>query len=493
MPTRPLVLSLDIGTSSLRAIVFDAAAKAVRGWEAHRPYHLRTTPDGGVEGDPQHLVALAAEAIDRVLARMGGAQSRLAGVALSTFWHGLMAVGGDLQPLTPLYTWADTRSRDAAATLRRRLDEAQVHARTGCMLRSSYLPAKLLWVRRHQPGVSRRARCWISIGEYLLARLFGPLLTSVSMASGTGLLQQRTMEWDRDVLQAVGLSPDHLPPIAPPGQALTDLRPAFARRWPALAGVPWWPALGDGACSNLGAGAAGPGRIAIMIGTSGAIRMVLPAGRFRIPKGLWVYRLDHRRILMGGALSNGGNVVEWLDETVRLGPPATWQRALMTMPPDAHGLTVLPLLAGERNPHWADHARGAVSGLTLSTRPLDLLRAGMEAICYPLAVLEPMLARAHPGRARLIATGAGLLRSPAWIQILADVLGKPVTASLELEGSSRGAALMALESLGLIRDVADAHARFGRTYRPAPHRHAIYQRAIVRQRALYHVVIETGH
>ncbi len=488
----PVVLSVDIGTSSVRAGLFTAAARPLAGAQAQVTYRMRVTADGGVEGDAVRLFACAAAAIDRVQAASSSGEGRIAAVALSTFWHSVMAVHADGAPLTPLYTWADTRSADDAARLRQCLHEGAVHSRTGCMLRSSYVTAKLAWIRRLQPGVFRQARWWISIGEYLLLRLFGVPLSSLSMASATGLLDQHRIAWDPEVLRALDLDAERLPPLAAPRQELHGLRSPFARRWPALRDVPWFPALGDGACSNIGAGATTPRRAAVMIGTSGAMRVLRRATRFEIPPGLWVYRVDQRRILVGGALSNGGNAYDWLQATLRLPPASRAERAVAAMPPDSHGLTVLPLLAGERSPGWADHAAGAVAGLTLFTRPRDILRAGMEAVCYPFAILERMLTRAVPGPRRLIATGGGLLQSPLWMQILADVLGKPVTASAEWEGSSRGAALMALETLGAIARIEDVPARTGRTFTPDRRRHTVYQRAIARQRELYHSLISTA-
>jgi len=488
--TGPVILSIDIGTSSVRAGLFTASARPLPGAHAQVAYRMRVTADGGVEGEAARLLASIAAAVDRVQAAGSTRAVRIAAVALTTFWHSVMAVHRDGTPLSPLYTWADTRSAGDAVQLRQRLEESAVHARTGCVLRSAYLPAKLAWIHRTQPRVFRQARWWLSIGEYLLLRLFGVPLSSLSMASGTGLLDQHRMAWDPAVLRALDLDAERLPPLGGLREGLQGLRPPFARRWPALRDVPWFPALGDGACSNVGAGATTPRTAAVMIGTSGAMRIVRRTNRFVIPSGLWVYRVDRRRILVGGAVSNGGNVYDWLQATLRFPKASRAERLAAAVPADSHGLTVLPLLAGERNPGWSDHAAGAMTGLTLSTRPHEILRAGMEAVCYPFAILDRMLARAVPGPRRVIATGGALLHSRPWMQILADVLGKPVTASGEREGSSRGAALMALEALGAIAGIEGVPARTGTLFRPDPRRHIAYQRAIARQRELYHSLIE---
>lgn len=480
----PLILTLDVGTSSLRALCYDVQGAALDDTEMQTAHAARVTPDGGVELDPDLLLANAAGAIDRALERMPrGAE--IAGVALCTLWHSVLGVDQSGAAITPLYTWADTRGAAAAAALRTRLDGAAVHQRTGCLLHPSYLPARLLWLQQTQPDVWRRVTLWLSLGEYLHLRLFGRAICSFSMASGTGLLDVHRCAWDGDVLAAIGLDAARLSPLGDASARLSGLRPEWAARWPELAGVPWFPALGDGACSNIGCGCAAPDRIALMVGTSGAMRVVLDTPDAAVMPGLWFYRVDRARPVVGGALSEGGNLFAWMRATLRLDALAALEGEIAAMPPDAHGLTVLPFLAGERSPGWVAEARGAIDGLTLATRPIDLLRAGLEAIAYRFAlILESLSAVAAPDAA-LVATGAALLNSPAWMGIMADVMNRRVIASTVREASSRGAALLALESLGLLPRVASAPVLLGESYQPDAARHARYQAAITRQRQLY--------
>src|SRR5438874_2451868 len=151
--------------------------------------------------------------------------------------------------------------------------------------------------------------------------------------------------------------------------------------------------------------------------------------------------------------------------------------------PAGHGLAVLPFLAGERSPGWAGHARAAFTGISWSTRPIDLLQAGLESVAYQFALIAERLALGE--QTEIVATGAALLSSPAWIQIVCDVLGRPLVASEEAEASSHGAALLALETLGLLPEVAKAPSQFGRRYEPDRKRHEIYQAARHRQAELY--------
>jgi gluconokinase len=193
---------------------------------------------------------------------------------------------------------------------------------------------------------------------------------------------------------------------------------------------------------------------------------------------------------MGGALSDGGNLIEWLRNTMRLPGPKETEQRIAGMEPDSHGLTFLPLLAGERGPGWADRANGTVAGLSMNSNPEGILRAAMEAVAYRFALIAGMIEVASPGRKEIVATGGGLLHSPTWTGIMADVLGRPVTLSGVKEASSRGAALIALEALGG-PEVEEAGAPLGETFEPDPGRHETYREAIERQRRLYDAVLGT--
>jgi gluconokinase len=260
----------------------------------------------------------------------------------------------------------------------------------------------------------------------------------------------------------------------------------WAQRWPALAQVPWFPPWGDGACSNVGSDCAGPGRVALNVGTSCALRVVLPSVP-RVPEGLWRYRVDAARNLVGGATSEGGNVIAWCRRVLALpADEAALEAALASLPPDGHGLTALPFLAGERSPGWRDDARGALSGIRLGTNAVGILGALLESVAYRLALVHERLAPlCAPGHA-IVASGCALARSPSWTAMIASALGTPVTLSSEAEASSRGAALLALQALGA---PAPPPAPAGRLVMPDSRRHAIYQAAMERQRRLYETVV----
>jgi len=482
-PLRSAVLALDVGTSSCRASLYDLQGRPVAGRASRIPYTPHVTPDGGGELDPHLLLDQVCAAIERVLAQ--DPLEEIVAVATDTFWHSLIGVDDAGEPVTPVFLWLDARSRGEVAGLRQRLDEQAVHARTGCVLHWTYWPAKLSWLRRTRPDVFKRAQRWMSFGELLLEHLTGEPRLSLSMASGTGLLDVHSGDWDAEVLDVVGIDRERLGRIVPLKEAATT------RRWPALSGVPWLPAVGDGACSNLGAGCASADRFAVMIGTSGAERVVWsPPDPFEVPWGAWCYRIDRRRVVLGGALNDGGSLMEWLRGALHLPALAVAEEEVAAMEPDSHGLTVLPFWAGERSPGWADDARGAIVGLRLHSQPVEIQRACMEAVALRFGEVDQILLQAMPNAREVVATGGALLHSPTWMQILADVLDRPVLASAEPEASSRGASLLALETLGLLElPMEELQPDVTRRFEPRPEHTRRYRAAAERQRHVYDALV----
>src|SRR5215469_6642778 len=466
LAANPLVLSIDVGTSSARALLYDSLGRMVLGTEGRTAYQMATTPDGGVE-----MVA-------------GDLPGKVCSVAMCTFWHSVMGVDLNGRPVTPLYNWSDTRSREDARELGRRIGTARIHSTTGTMPHSSYYPAKILWLRRTRPDLYRRVERWVSFGEYFYWHLFRRWRCSVSVASGTGLFNPNTCEWARDMLDAVGIDDSRLSPLAGPGQWLAVLAGEYAARWPELSAVPWIPAYGDGASSNIGSGCVTEDLVAINLGTSGAMRICWRADHVNIPPGLWCYRADSRYFVMGGALSNGGDVYAWCQKILRF-EPGDLDEQLARMPADGQGLTVLPFYSGERSTGWSDDARGSLVGLTTSTSPIDILRANLEAVAYRFAAIYDLLEQEVPGKKRIVASGGAFSICAAWIQILADVLGVPVIASPAPEASSRGAAISALEAVGYIPDLGAIPAPLGRIHEPDRANYERYVAARHRQQELY--------
>lgn len=489
LPER-LILTIDLGTSSVRAMLFDAQARPVPGQEARVEHEVRITPDGGAEFDARELVEAVSQCIDELLKTAGDLGSSIAAVGSATLVGNLVGVDDTGTAITPVYSWADTRSAAVAAQLRSELDEREVHGRTGTLIRSSYLPAQLRWLEQSDASTFKQVKRWMSIGEYLHLQLFGKAAVSYSVASWTGLLDRRALRWDEPMLAASHITAQHLSPLVDRDQPMQGLRTPWAERWPMLAHIPWYPAVGDGAASSIGCGCTDQRRMALALGTSGAIRVTTTRAIEDIPPGLWVYRVDRERSLLGGALSEGGSIWAWMNDTLQLSDdPAQIEAELAAMEPDAHGLSVLPFLLGERSPGWHSDARAAVAGLSLHTKPIEILRAGLESIGYRFRELVNLVSREAHEVQEVVASGNPILRSPVWSQIIADVLQRPIIITAENEATSRGVAVLTLESLGLIDSLDQLPAALGQTFHPQPEHRAAYLAGAERHINLYRLLV----
>jgi gluconokinase len=422
------VLALDVGTSSARTRVYDEHAEPVPGAGVQERYTATRGHSGRLgEFDAEELLAVAQDAIERARRSVHGDVDV---VAISCFWHSLVALDRDGRPLSPVLTW---RHLEGAAELP--LNADAVHARTGCPLHPSFWPMKIAGL--HASGV--RAARYVSFSDLLTGGR-----TSLSMASGTGLLGLDG-RWDAELLEALELDEEQLPELA------DEL------------------VLGDGAAANVGSGAVGRRRAALTIGTSGALRTIHEPS---VPRaGLFLYRLDAERVCEGGSISDGGNLLDWLRRLVGEVPTA----GLAHEPPT--GLDFLPLLGGERSPGWDAGRRGAVAGLSFETTPRELVHAALEGVAYHFAEIATRM----PEVEELVGSGGALRHNPDWAQILADVLERPVTLSAVEEASARGAAIAALERVGL----TPQPALVGPTFEPRPERAEAHRTARERQRRLY--------
>lgn len=435
MPSRAtelLVLAIDIGSSSLRTALFDERSQRIGGSAAMREYQIIYTADGGAELDPAMLLRAAKSCLSKTVRAAG--KTRVAAVGGSAFWHSLLGLDAKLRPITPIWTWADARAMPDAARLRTLLDERKIHPRTGCMLRASFWPAKLSWARRTDPRRYRRVRRWVSPASWIFGELFGVDECSHSMASATGLYNLRERMWDAELCNFCGVKVEQL------GTISDEVEPAGAK----FRNAQVFTAIGDGATSNLGSGADRPGLVAVNIGTSAALRVIEENDESRLPFGLFRHVVDESRTVLGGAVSNAGNLHRWCLRELRLGDdqPLPRRRAA------EDALAVLPFWVSERAPNWPEDLRGTIVGLTQSTTAGEILRATTCSVFYRLAEILELIESATAGADEIIVSG-GIRHSADALRILADAMGRDLRLSSEPEASLCGAAIHVLAGLGV--------------------------------------------
>jgi len=451
MPEKQLILALDIGSSSVRASLYTDAAKPVRGAAVRVERSFAASRDGGSVLDADAAVDDVIRAIDELLAKTEDIKGDITHIAASAFWHSIVGVDAKGRPTTKVLGWADTRSREFTAKLKKKFDEAAVHDRTGAHFHSSYWPAKLLWLQKESKAVFDKTSRWLSFSDLVLERLTGVSRTSISMASGTGIFNIHTLRWDAPMMKALKIKPDHLTPVTVSDDESFALTKKFQERWPRLKAAKMFPAIADGAADNVGSGCTTKQKAALMIGTSGAMRIVYKGDPPKhIPAGIWCYRVDRRRTVIGGALSNGGNLYAWMIKNLRL--PKNAEDLAAERPNGAKGVTFMPYLAGERSTGYNEDAKGAILGLTMANDAIDILQAGLEAVAAQFADIHSRLKKVANIR-EIYASGGALHDSPVWTAMISAAIGKQLELTGIAEASSCGVVLLALETLGKIDDI----------------------------------------
>lgn len=476
-----MFLTIDIGSSSARAILFDERANLIDESIVSRKYDFDVTPDGGSTIDAELLKTLVESCVDKVLKHPAAADIQAVGMA--TFVGNVMGVDEIGQAVTPVYTYADTRSSDDVDVLTEQVDVGEYLQRTGCPLHTAYHPARLHWLKRTQLETFRAVNQWVDFASYLYAGWFGKTVCSYSVASWSGLLNREQLTWDAEWLNRLGLGADQFPQLGDFKDVQKGLLADYASRWSLLQDVPFYLALGDGAVANVGIGATSASSLAITVGTTAAVRILYqsPAETPAVPKGLWSYRLDDAHHLMGGATSEGGNTFQWLRTLFPTFDFEHEELVVRNRPADIHGLTCLPLFNGERSPGWNSTAAGTIHGLRLSTTPTDIFQAVLEGVAMRLALIAEQLPKLPD---TIYIGGGAAVESHLWVQMICNAFNRPVSLVQVAESTAQGVAVM-LSFAHNQMSLADYQPVIAHTFTPQTDNAARMQAARERQRDLY--------
>lgn len=457
-----LLLGLDVGTSSLKALVTDAAGATVA--VASAEYPLSTPRPGWSEQDPGHWVRAAVSATRAALARAEAAGHAKAGacvaaVGFSGQMHGAVLVDREDAPLRPCILWNDSRSAAECDELDARIGEDEILARTGNRMLPGFTAPKVRWVQRHEPDLWRHTDCVLLPKDYLRLRLGRARATDAADASGTLCFDVARRRWSDAMLHDLGMRADQVPACHESPDVVDRLSAEMADAMGLARGTPMVAGAGDQAAAAIGAGIAAPGRLAATLGTSGVL--FAASDRFRAsPDGAlhaFCHALPGRWHLMSVMLSAGGSMRWFLDTVARdAGARAGAEgcsvhelvdRDAAGVPLGCDGVTFVPTLAGERCPVPNPTAAGAFLGLTLATTQAHLARAVMEGVAASMGLCLELIRAAGIEPSEVVASGGGF-ESPLWRRMHADAFGTPVVACIANEGSARGAALLAGLGIG---------------------------------------------
>jgi xylulokinase len=465
------VIGIDVGTTGVKALAVSPEGTVVARFE--EPYPLLVPRPGWSEQDPEHWW----RATERALAGFGEFDVR--GIGLSGQMHGLVVLDRDSRVLRPAILWNDQRTAVECREIEERLGLDRLIRLTGNRALPGFTAPKLLWVRRREPDVFERIAQVLLPKDFVRLRLTGQRATDAADASGTLLLDVQRRAWSSEVIRALDLDPALLPPVL----ESSDVSGRTA------AGIPVAAGAGDQAAAALGIGVAGPGALAVSLGTSGVVFAALPsyAPEPQARVHVFCHAVPATWHAMGVMLSAGGSL-RWLRDVVA--PGATYDELVAEAAgwePGCEGLRFLPYLAGERTPHADPDARGAFAGLSLHHDRGALVRAVLEGVAFGLRDCLGLLRELGVPAEEARASGGGA-RSELWLRIVASVLHIRVQRVAVDEGAAYGAAMLGAVAAGVfgdVRDVAAAWVRVRDEVDPDPHWIDRYDGGYAAFRALY--------
>ena len=448
---RPGVLAIDLGTSSVKALVVNQRGEIIGRGSATYPTHHPAPGFDEQEVDDWLEATITATSAARRFAR----DIEIHAVSVTGQMHGTVLFDAHNRPLGRAIVWSDLRVADDLEALEQALP-ADLRSRIGGPVATGYQIASLHWLRRHRP------RVWSEIGKVLLPKdalvmlLTGVAATDPSDAVSTGLFDARRGQWDDAILEALEVNPAWLPSILPGGTPIGPLAPAASEALGLTTGIPVIVAGGDAPVAAVATGATSE-RSALVVLSTGA-QILRPTSTYEPdPGGRWhtwpsaVPGGDGdngwNRV---GAVLNSGRAVNWIHGLI--GGTGTVRELIDTAaaaPVGADGLLFLPYLAGERSPILDPHARGAFIGLTDRHGPAHLMRAVLEGVTLSIADAMDHFSREETPPA-MIHLGGGGSSAPVWRQIVADVIGAPIQTSDLTDTSAFGAARIAAHTLGWI-------------------------------------------
>lgn len=451
----PCFLGLDLGTSSLKAVLIDGAGQILA--VAVEDYGFDTPRPGWAEQDPEQWVRAALNSAGRALDQAGVMPGRVAGIGLSGQMHGTVCLGRDGLPLRPAILWADQRSSKQVEYVYEKVGREQYAAWIRNPLATGFQLATWLWLRQHEPAIVQAATHLLLPKDYLRYRLTGKIGTEHSDACATGLFDPAGGEWSAPLLATLQLAPYVLPQLATSEEIAGGLTPEAAASMGVRPDIPVVYGGGDQPCQAVGNGVIEPGQISCTIGTGGQLLAPLLAPTFDpgLRLHLYCHAVPGRWYSMGAILA-AGLALRWLRDSIF---PGESYRTLAdrgaAVPAGAEGLLFLPHLAGERTPHMDPFATGVFCGLTLRHTREHLTRAVMEGVVFALRQALELMVACGAQADRILASGGGT-RHPLWLQLQADILGRPIYRSRTVEAAATGAALLAGVGAGHWPDVRSA-------------------------------------
>ncbi|MRG86103.1 gluconokinase [Salinibacillus xinjiangensis] len=471
------MLGVDIGTTSTKAVLYQKSGEIIA--EENNGYDLYTPDINTAEQDPEEIFQAVLLSIGNVMKKSGINPEDLSFISFSSAMHSLIAIDENNQPLTQCITWADNRSSKWAKKIKEELNGHDIYRRTGTPIHPMSPLCKIAWIEHDKPALAKKTKKYIGIKEYVFYKLFNDYAVDYSLASAMGLFNLEGLTWDEEALKVAGISADKLSRLVSTKEFFTGCNESYAKQMGILPETYFVIGASDGVLSNIGVNAVKEGEVAVTIGTSGAIRTVIPKPHTD-PKGrTFCYALTEDHWVIGGPVNNGGIVFRWIRDELadsevetakRLGidPYDVLTEIAEKVKPGANGLIFHPFLSGERAPIWNANVRGSFIGLTLNHKKEHMVRAALEGVIYNLYTVFLALTEAMDTPVTAIKATGGFAKSELWRQMLADVFDQDVVIPESYESSCLGACLLGLYALNEIDSFNVAEDYIGSTHQHQP-------------------------
>jgi gluconokinase len=476
------MIGVDIGTTSTKAVLFNQEGEVIQQENIGYPLH---TPDiSTAVQDPEEIFQAVLQALSNVVKSSGCSKKDISFISFSSAMHSVIAMDDNDLPLTPCITWADNRSEAWTRKIKAELNGHEVYKRTGTPIHPMSPLSKIAWLVNDHPEIAVKVKKYIGIKEFIFHKFFDQYVVDHSLASATGMMNLKNLDWDEEALTIAGISRDQLSTLVSTTAIFKNCHSKLAKQIGIDSQTPFVIGASDGVLSNLGVDAIGKGEIAVTIGTSGAIRTIINEPQTDEKGRIFCYALTENHWVIGGPVNNGGVVLRWirdefaaseLETAKRLGidPYEILTRIAERVRPGADGLLFHPYLAGERAPLWNSDVRGSFFGLTLSHKKEHMIRAALEGVIYNLYTVYLALVECmdHPVT-RIQATG-GFARSEIWRQMMSDIFDTELSVPEVYESSCLGACILGLYATGKIESFDDASQMIGSTYQHSPKEEAV--------------------
>lgn len=485
-----LLIGVDLGTTGCKATVYDQDGTTLG--ESYLECGLITLSDTMIEQDPQAWWNLTRRAIGLALDAASADRSAVRSLAVSSQGISFVLLDDHGQPLGNAINWLDGRAIEECGAILRSYNADALFRLTGKRAAPFYVLPKLLWVRRHQPDVWRRARSVLMGHDYLVYRFCGERVTDHSMAGGTLLYDLCAQDWSQELLDAFEIPHSLLPPVRWSGTPVGTLRPSVAGELGLSPHVVVTVGGQDQKCAALGAGIA-DGSATVSLGTASAIVQLMDRPTtdplMRVPTFAFVQPM---RWVLEGVVGTAAGSLRWYRDTVAPGIPYNvLDREAEEVPVGSDGVLFFPHLGGAGSPYWLRTARGTFHGLSLATTRGHLTRAVLEGVAYQIK--ENLMVTAEVGgpAEQVILFGGGA-KSALWRHIIAGVLGRPVAWTQTAETAGLGAAMLAGLGCGVFSSLAEAQRQMMRpttSYQPHPPDVAAYAEQYDRYRRIEAVLL----